>query len=64
MDQRYLDPNPDIVNLREKNVRNSLELIEAGQYFLIRKLLAQALRSTTNKRGLMKLHCKRTLLFR
>lgn len=44
-----LTMKPDSVNLIEQNVGNSLELIDIGNHFLNKTLLAQALRSKINE---------------
>ena len=51
---------PDIVNLIKQKVRNSLELIDIGDNFLIRTPIAQTWRSTTDQWELIKLQsfCK------
>jgi hypothetical protein len=46
---------PDILNLLEETVRNSLELISIGEDFLNRTLLTLELRPTINKWDCMKL---------
>ena len=54
MDQG-LPHKPDMLNLIEKKVRNSLEHIGRGENFLYRTPMTQALRSTIDKWNLMKL---------
>ena len=44
-----LNINPEILNLIEEKVGNSLEHIGTGDNFLSRTLIVQALRSTINK---------------
>jgi hypothetical protein len=48
------DIKPDILNLIEKKVRNSLELIGIGDNFLNRTPTSQALSSTINKWDFLK----------
>jgi hypothetical protein len=50
-----LNIKPDKLKLIEKKLRNSLEHIGKGDNFLNRPPTAQALRSTINKRDLVKL---------
>jgi hypothetical protein len=50
-----LNIKPDILNLIEKKVGNSLENICTGDNFLNRAPMAQALRSTIDRRDLTKI---------
>jgi hypothetical protein len=55
-----LNLKPDALNLIEEKAGKSLELIGTGGYFLNRTPMAHTLRSTIDKRDLMKLEsfCK------
>ena len=50
-----LNIRTDTLNLTEKKVENSLELIGTGKDFLTTTLIAQALRTRINKQDLMNL---------
>jgi hypothetical protein len=52
---KNLNRKPDTLNLVEKKVGNSLELISTGDNFLNRTSMVQALRSKIDKWDLMKL---------
>ena len=58
---RDLNVKPNILNLLEEEVGNSLKCIGTGENFLNRTPMAHALRSTIDKWDLMKLKAKDTV---